>query len=190
MRHQDEHKKEAVFEATVKLVNQIGFGASSVAKIAAEAAVSPATIYIYHKNKEDLLVSVYLEIKRRFSRAILEHFNPTLPIRDALRQLWSNAFSYIRRHQAHFQFGEQFAATPYTDLVSKEEIDTFFAPIYRLLHQGIEQKIIKPVSPKLLAVFIFHPVILLSNQKICRSFQCGEREIEDAFRMAWDAIRC
>ena len=51
MRTKCEEKQEALFEATVKLVNEIGFAASSVAKIAKEANVSAATLYIYYKNK-------------------------------------------------------------------------------------------------------------------------------------------
>ena len=64
MRVKDDIKQDALFEATVKLVNEIGFAASSVSKIAKEAGVSPATLYVYYKNKEDLLVSTYIEIKK------------------------------------------------------------------------------------------------------------------------------
>ena len=82
MRTRDDEKQAALFEATVKLVNEIGFVASSVSKIANEAKVSPATIYVYHQNKEDLLVSTYVEIKLNLSRAILADFDDTLPIRS------------------------------------------------------------------------------------------------------------
>ena len=63
MRQKDELKQDAIIHATVRLVNEIGFAASSVSKIAKAANVSPATIYIYYKNKEDLLVSTYISIK-------------------------------------------------------------------------------------------------------------------------------
>ena len=69
MRVKDDEKQEALFEATVKLVNEIGFVSSSVSKIAKEANVSPATIYVYYKNKEDLLVSTYIAIKLDLSTA-------------------------------------------------------------------------------------------------------------------------
>ena len=55
MRIKDLHKQEAIIEATVELVNEIGFVSSSVSKIAKKANVSPATLYIYYKNKEDIL---------------------------------------------------------------------------------------------------------------------------------------
>ena len=50
MRTKDEQKKEALFKATVKLVNEIGFAASSVSKIAKEASVSPSTLYVFFEN--------------------------------------------------------------------------------------------------------------------------------------------
>ena len=72
MRIKDEHKQEAIIRATIKLVNKIGFVSSSVAKIAKEANVSPATIYIYYKNKDDLLVSTFLDIKQQMGAALLK----------------------------------------------------------------------------------------------------------------------
>ena len=65
MRYKDELKQEAIIQATINLVNEIGFAASSVAKIARVAEVSPATIYIYYENKEDLLISTYIRIKQK-----------------------------------------------------------------------------------------------------------------------------
>ena len=43
MRTKDDEKKEALFEATVKLVNEIGFASSSVSKIAGEAVAMGQT---------------------------------------------------------------------------------------------------------------------------------------------------
>ena len=77
MRVKDQDKQTALFEATVKTVNEMGFVAASVSKIAKEANVSPATLYVYYDNKEDLLVSTYIEIKKNFSRAILKDFDTT-----------------------------------------------------------------------------------------------------------------
>ena len=90
MRIKDLHKQEAIIEATVLLVNEIGFVSSSVSKIAKKAGVSPATIYIYYENKDDLLVSTYVEIKKKMSRALLKNLDNSLPIRDVLESFWKN----------------------------------------------------------------------------------------------------
>ncbi|RMG24996.1 MAG: TetR/AcrR family transcriptional regulator [Methanobacteriota archaeon] len=189
MRVKDEFKQEAVFNATVKLVNEIGFAASSVAKIAREAGVSPATIYIYYKNKEDLLVSTYIEIKQRLSEAMLKDFDDTLPIRDILERIWRNTFAFIAENPALFHYTEQFANSPYSDLVDKKEVEKQFEPIINILQRGIEQKIIKNVPFDILSAFIFYPALILSNARLCPDIQLNEETIETAFTLAWDAIK-
>lgn len=189
MRTKDDIKQEALFEATVKLVNEIGFSASSVSKIAKEAGISPATIYVYYKNKEDLLVSTYVEIKKNIGRAIHEDFDETLPIRDILKQVWFRMFDYISHHPDYFQYTEQFANSPYQTLVDKKEIEKFFDPVIRVLCRGIEQKIIKNVDFHILTAFIFYPILALSNARVCLDFELTKENIEAAFAMAWDAVR-
>lgn len=189
MRVKDELKQEAIIHATVKLVNEIGFVASSVSKIAKEANVSPATIYIYYKNKEDLLVSTYVSIKQKMGQAVLRDFDSTLPIRDIVRRLWFNMFDYISHHRALFQFTEQFSNSPFITLVNKKEVEKSFLPMINVLRKGIEQKIIKDVEHDILAAFIFYPVFILSNSMLCAGFEKTEKNIETAFTMAWDAVK-
>ncbi len=189
MRPKDENKQDALIEATIKLVNQIGFVSTSVSKIAKEANVSPATIYIYYKNKEDLLTSTYIDIKHKISEAILKDFDPNLPIRDTMKKLWFNTFGYISRHPDYFQFSEQFSYSPYSDLVDKSKVEKFFEPMMNIIKKGIEQKILKDISFDILTVFIFYPVMLLANPKICANLELNEETIETAFTVAWDAIK-
>ncbi|MCP3873294.1 MAG: TetR/AcrR family transcriptional regulator [Desulfobacteraceae bacterium] len=189
MRTKDDIKQEALFEATVKLVNEIGFATSSVSKIAKEANISPATIYVYYKNKEDLLVTTYLEIKKQMGKSATEDFDDSLPIRDILRQVWFKMFDYIGKHPDYFQYCEQFSNSPYQSLVDKREIEKHFDPLIHVVIRGIEQKIIKNVNFDILTVFIFHPIVALSNSRICQDFELNDGNIETAFTMAWDAIR-
>ena len=122
MRTKDDEKEAALFEATVKLVNEIGFASSSVSKIAREAGVSPSTLYVFFKNKEDLLVSTYIDIKLDISRAMLNNFDDSLPIRDILRNVWQRMFLYINNNSENYQFVEQFANSPYSDQVDQVEV--------------------------------------------------------------------
>lgn len=189
MRSRDTIKQAALFEATVKLVNEIGFASSSVSKIAKEAQISPATLYIYHKNKEDLLVSTYVRIKRDMGRTILEDFDDKLPVRDIFRIVWFNIFEYVSVHPAYFQYAEQFSNSPYSSLVDKQEIEQYFAPLIQVVTRGTELKIIKDVELDILTAFLFHPIMALANPRLCRNFKMNKKNIETAFCLAWDAIR-
>jgi len=189
MRTKDDEKEAALFEATVKLVNEIGFASSSVSKIAREAGVSPATIYVYHKNKEDLLVSTYVDIKLDLSKALLRDFDDQLPIRDILRNVWFNMFEYISSNLEYYKFIEQFSSSPYSALVDRQEVEQYFVPIVQVLQTGIEQKIIKDVSFDILTAFMYVPITVLANPVKFPDFELSEENIEIAFTLAWDAIK-
>lgn len=189
MRIKDDIKQEALFQATVKMVNQIGFAASSVSKIAGEAGISPATLYVYHKNKEDLLVSTYVQIKKLMGQAVQKGFDPARPVRDILERVWQNVFDFVRARPDYFQYMEQFASSPYSDLVNKQEVEAYFEPVIRVIHQGIEQKIIKDVSLDIITAFAFYPIMALASPRLCEQFDLSRENITAAFTLAWDAIR-
>jgi len=189
MRTKDDEKEAALFEATVKLVNEIGFASSSVSKIAREAGVSPATIYVYYKNKEDLLVSIYIEIKLDLTRAMLSGFDARLPIRDIFRNVWLNMFEYISNNLEYYKFIEQFSSSPYSSLVNRQEVEQYYEPLIKVLQRGIEQKIIKNVNFDILTAFLYYPITALANPSLCQDFEPNAENIESAFTLAWDAIK-
>jgi len=189
MRTKDDNKQEALFLATIKLVNEIGFAASSVSKIAKEAGVSPATLYVYFKNKEDLLVSTYIEIKKSMGAAILEGFDEELPLQDIFQKVWLNAFVYVAANKDEFRYTEQFSNSPYMDQMDMLKLKGIFTPFERAIQKGIEQKIIKDVNMDMIGAFLFHPITFLANSGHCKTFDPSEANIKMSFHMAWDAVR-
>ena len=189
MRTKDNQKKAALFKATIKLVNEIGFAASSVSKIAREASVSPSTIYVFYKNKEDLLVSTYLEIKHSLAETLLDDFNENLPIRDIIRGAWFSVFNFVSRNMESYDYLEQFANSPYSALVDKEALEKEYLPLINVIAKGIEQKIIKNVDMNMLSAFLFDPVSRLANPRLRHGLEMDAEKLEQAFDMAWDAIR-
>ena len=61
MRRKDFEKEQRVKAAVIKLILEEGFEGASISKIARAAGVSPATVYIYYDNKEQMLSSIYRE---------------------------------------------------------------------------------------------------------------------------------
>lgn len=189
MRMRDEIKQEAIVDATVNLVNEIGFVSCSVAKIAHKANVSPATLYIYFKNKEDLLVSTYVAIKKEIFLAMMQDFNEEESLHDIFLKCWKNCFSFIKKDHAKFQYAEQFANTPFADLVNPDILKHQYLPIQKLIEKGIEQKNFKNVPFDIMLAFIFFPIYTLSNKKVCKSFIPDDKNIEMVFSLSWDAIK-
>lgn len=190
MRRQDEEKKQALFDATVKLVNEVGFAASSVSKIAKEAGVSPSTLYIYHENKEDLIVSTYVSIKKELAERVMRKFDASLPLRDIIKNFCLSVYEYNSRNQGKGMFLDQFSNTPYTDLVDHEKLGRLFAPVMNAIEMGVKQKILKDINRKRIIMFCYFPFAMLANPRHCgEGCVLTDKDVEDIFNMTWDAIR-
>ena len=90
------NKYHLILEAAVKVFARQGFYQSTVAQIAREAGVADGTIYLYFKNKDDILVQFFsYRTKQVFDRFRAEVNNSANSL-DKLRNL-------IRRHLTEFQ---------------------------------------------------------------------------------------
>ncbi|WP_280769846.1 TetR/AcrR family transcriptional regulator [Salipaludibacillus daqingensis] len=65
-------KYEQIIDAAVKVIAENGYYHSQVSKIAKEAGVADGTIYLYFKNKEDILISLFEEKMGHFVEKIKE----------------------------------------------------------------------------------------------------------------------
>jgi len=63
-------KYKQIIEAAVTVIAKNGYHAAQVSKIAKEAGVADGTIYLYFKNKEDILVSLFKEKMGQFIERI------------------------------------------------------------------------------------------------------------------------
>ena len=89
-------KYDRILEAAVKVFAEQGFFQSTVSQIAREAGVADGTIYLYFKNKEDILVQFFSYKTRQVFARFREEVDSADNAVDKLRNL-------IRRHLEEFQ---------------------------------------------------------------------------------------
>jgi TetR/AcrR family transcriptional regulator, multidrug resistance operon repressor len=108
MRIRDENKKTAISEKAMEMIAAVGFDGLSMQKLAKAANVSPATIYIYYKSREDLLNQLFNDAHHTFSEVALEGFDPLMPFEEGLWLQWKNRQKFIIKYPIQFNFCEQF----------------------------------------------------------------------------------
>src|SRR5215213_5665592 len=59
VRERSNGKYEAILRAAIKVFGRCGFFNAKVADVAREAGVADGTVYLYFKNKDDILVSIF-----------------------------------------------------------------------------------------------------------------------------------
>jgi len=90
------NKYHQILEAAVKVFAKQGFHLSTVAQIAKEAGVADGTIYLYFKNKDDILVQFFSFRAKQVFERFREAVDGAQTSTDKLRNL-------VHRHLAEFQ---------------------------------------------------------------------------------------
>ncbi|PIC80497.1 TetR family transcriptional regulator [Sporosarcina sp. P18a] len=89
-------KYKQIVDAAVIVIAENGYHQAQVSKIAKEAGVADGTIYLYFKNKEDILISVFREKMAIFVENIKEILKTDLPIAQKLELVVENHFKVLQ----------------------------------------------------------------------------------------------
>jgi TetR/AcrR family fatty acid metabolism transcriptional regulator len=82
--NQESEKKKKILTSAIKVIGDKGYQNATIAEIAKDAGIGDATIYEYFKNKEDLLLSIPVEVTKELIPQINEHM---MGIKGALNKL-------------------------------------------------------------------------------------------------------
>lgn len=182
-------KKNALLNATLTLVNNHGFHNAPMSKIAKLAGVAPATIYLYFENKQDLINSLYLEVKASFSRCAFEGYQESIPVKKGFEIIWYNIANYKLNQISEARFLSQCDNTPMIDDDISEEGLKHLQPLLDLWERGQKEEIIKPLSNYILYAYSIYPLSFLLAIQEKNFYRLDESIKTKTFQSAWDAIK-
>jgi AcrR family transcriptional regulator len=190
MRYKDENKRDAIFRATIQLLNEVGFADISMSKIARHANVSSSTIYVYFDNKDDMLRKLYLNVKETMSRQMTRHLNESISTRDAHRWIMRDLLDFILNNKDYFLFMEQFTSSPMIDrLCLRSESALTFGSLHEFIERGKREKLFKPFDNLLLLSFCYFPIVRLAQAHFNQDSEVTEESLDEVIQMSWDAIK-
>lgn len=112
MRTRDVNKERAIRDQALKMIVKNGFDGLSMQKLARAADVSPATIYIYFKDREDLILQLFAEASKKMTEATLRDFDPSMSFSEGLKVQWMNRARYCMANPDEMHFLEQIRHSP------------------------------------------------------------------------------
>src|SRR5689334_1662479 len=92
-------KYQKIIQAATKLFAGKGFYNAKVSDVAKEAAVADGTIYLYFKNKDDLLISIFEESMDNFIASVGERMRQSEGPVEKLRQFIHLHLELVRQNQ-------------------------------------------------------------------------------------------
>lgn len=188
MRMKDENKYNAIIKASLASFMKEGFAKASIAKIAKAADVSPATIYIYFENKEDLITKLYQLLRKEMSEIVLGDIHLEGCLETAYKKMWMNYYHYCLNHHDEFTYIMQYSNSPYAKKNTYSEDTVYFSKIYDFFSKGKELNQIKQVSDEILFAYTFYPASQLAKRNRCCGSKLCSQGVENACQVAWDAV--
>ncbi|MDX6745957.1 TetR/AcrR family transcriptional regulator [Polaribacter sp. PL03] len=182
-------KRNALIKATIELVNNNGFHATPMSKIAKMANVSPATIYLYFENKQDLVNKTYIDVKAKYTDYAFETYDATMSVEDGFELIWKRIANFKLKECENAMFLAQCDNTPMIDEPSRQEGIKHLQPLLDLWFRGIEEGIIKPMSDYLLYAYSINPLSFLMMSEKRGTFKLDKTHIEEAYQSAWNSIK-
>jgi AcrR family transcriptional regulator len=97
-RNPEADKRHAIIEAARRLFTTVGYESTTIARVAREAGVALGTVYLYVKNKNDLLLAVKADWEAEVMAALMRPELSSLPFHRRVRPLIESAFDICARH--------------------------------------------------------------------------------------------
>src|SRR5829696_8468038 len=85
-------KREAIIRAARALFTRVGYETTTIARVAGEASVAVGTVYLYFKNKNDLLLAVKSDWEEEVMAALLRPELSAIPFDRRFRPLIESVF--------------------------------------------------------------------------------------------------
>ncbi|MEP2688025.1 TetR/AcrR family transcriptional regulator [Maribacter dokdonensis] len=182
-------KRNALINATIELVNNDGFHATPMSKIAKMACVSPATIYLYFENKQDLVNKTYLEVKSSYTAYAFATYDETMSVKESFEVIWKRIAEFKLKEDAYAMFLAQCDNTPMIDEESRQEGIRHLQPLLDVWKRGIKEGVIKPMSDYMLYAYAINPLSFLTIAQNRGALVLDDKQLELAFEAAWSSIK-
>ncbi|PZR29700.1 MAG: TetR/AcrR family transcriptional regulator [Citrobacter freundii] len=187
MRIRDVSKEELVKKRAIMVLGKEGFEGFSMNKLAKACDISVATLYIYYKDKDDLIVAIAIEQMAKMNEAILKGFDPSMSFAEGLRTQWKNRASYVLAHPEVSLFFEQLRSSTYHGDIFPSATKVLSDAMGSFMKNAVKNKEIDPMPVEVFWSIAYGPLYtLLRFSHEGRSI--GGRPFAFSWKILWETF--
>lgn len=184
MRPRDENKELLIRQKAIEMIAAQGLDGFGVNKLAKAAGVSPATIYIYYKDKDDLIIKLCIEVANKMMEYSFKNFSPEMDFADGLKMQWRNRMTYFISFPLEMEFIEIMRYTHYYEEVSKMLTNNFGSILGPFVQNAMEKNQLIQLPFEVYWSIAFAPLYqLIKFHYQGRSYANGNFELNDDLMM-------
>lgn len=149
-------KRRKILDAAVAVFAQKGYFTARVSDIASAAGVADGTIYLYFKNKEDVIASLFAHvIEGHMTRAKEEIANARTPRQKLLAIARHHFTALTERRDVAILFQTELRQSTLMSRLSSKELRGYFELLSGVVDEGQKAGVFRPDVPRSLVVQSF-----------------------------------
>jgi len=146
-RPKSEDKRNAILGAATRLFAERGLAAAPTSEISRLAGVAEGTLFTYFETKDELINSLYRELKLELADAMMSDFPRKKNVRTRLQHVWDR---YVRWGIANPRQRKVLGQLTVSEVLSKESREAGSAPFVEfqtMIRDGIEGRVFRNDLP-------------------------------------------
>ncbi len=149
-------KRRQILDAAVAVFAQKGYFTARVSDIASAAGVADGTIYLYFKNKEDVIVSLFADVlERHLARAKEEISRAGTPRQKLLAIARHHLAALSERRDVAILFQTELRQSTLMSRLSSKELRGYFELLTKVVEEGQQAGAFRAEIPRSLVVQSF-----------------------------------
>lgn len=185
----DDKKTQQIFDAALLLVKDKGLAGITMCEIARQAGMATGTLYIYFRNKEELINSLFAACRKASIDSYFAGYDPQLPFKKGFAIVWKNILQFRVHNFEDAVFMDQCYHSPFINECTSKLTREMIHPLIQLVEKGKEEGLFKDVDTFMLLSFMIGCIHEGVKKAHYAQKPLNDTSIETLFRMCWDGMR-
>jgi len=172
-----EVRRELAVDAAMAIFEEEGYHAITMEKIADRAELSRAALYLYFKNKEEILISAMVSLTDYFARLLQDLYDNREKRKDRLLEgLWDCFKRFYERDPVTFSASHYFFQSEMIRNLPKELADILqesgskvVGLQHKVVEYGVKEGVFIQCNPKTLSEVIWTSFLGIVNLERCKN---------------------
>lgn len=161
MRTRDAEKEKIVRREAIEMLVRDGFQGFSMNKLAQASGISVATLYIYYRDKDDMIIKIGADIGKKFMEKTLQGFDPSMSFAVGLKKQWENRAAFAIKFPREVACYEIIRHSRHGDDIIEGSLRGFKATMGEFTHKAIKNKELISVSVEVFWSIAYGPLYTL-----------------------------
>mgnify|MGYP001219746812 FL=1 len=194
MRTKNEQRPREIIDVVAHMVIEEGISSIAMAKVAKRTGISQSNIYLYFKNKDDLLKQVFLAQKNSVNDYMNAHFTEQPDVVANMKLYARIIYQFAIENPVAMDVITQYENSPIFGQIdiSAEEAEMDFDRVTVLVKQGMKDGIIRDTDPYVLMAIAYDTLVRYAQSvrnKTVDPIRVPLETILDMLEGAWRVLK-